>query len=77
MTCEYKEIFGKPREGIHNIRLFDLAIVDIIGTIIIGLLIAKKFNYDKYKVIGILFLMGIISHRLFCVKTTVDKLLFD
>ena len=45
--------------------------------IIGGLFIAHYFNYNKYKVIAILFLIGIISHRIFCVRTTVDKLLFD
>jgi hypothetical protein len=24
-----------------------------------------------------MFILGIISHRLFCVRTTIDKLLFD
>ena len=77
MSCKYKDFFGKPSEGVHNIRLFNLAIIDIISTIIGGLIIAKYFNYDKYKVIGILFLIGIIAHRIFCVRTTIDKLLFD
>lgn len=26
------EIAGKPREGVHAIRLFDIAVVDVIGT---------------------------------------------
>jgi hypothetical protein len=77
MPCKYKYIFGKPSEGVHSIRLFDLAVIDVIMVIIGGLFIAHYFNYNKYKVIGILFLIGIISHRLFCVRTTVDKLLFN
>ena len=77
MSCKYKDIFGKPSEGVHSIRLFNLAVVDIIMVIIGGLFIAHYFNYNKYKVIGILFLIGIISHRIFCVGTTIDKLLFD
>jgi hypothetical protein len=77
MSCKYKDIFGKPSEGVHSIRLFDLAVIDVIMVIIGGLFIAYYFNYNKYKVIGILFLIGIISHRLFCVRTTIDKLLFN
>jgi len=77
MPCKYKDIFGKPSEGVHSIRLFDLAVIDVIMVIIGGLFIANYFNYNKYKVIGILFLIGIISHRLFCVRTTIDKLLFN
>ena len=29
---EYSTIFGKPNEGIHSYRIFDLAIMDIIFT---------------------------------------------
>ena len=76
MPCKYKDIFGKPSEGVHSIRLFNIAVIDVIMVIIGGLFIAHYFNYNKYKVIAILFLIGIISHRIFCVRTTIDKLLF-
>ena len=75
--CKYKDIFGKPSEGAHQYRLFDFAIVDVIMTIIGALIISKIFKIKFYKTLIALFLIGIISHRLFCVRTTVDKLLFD
>ena len=31
---QYKDILGLPREGIHSIRVFDYAIIDIIMTFI-------------------------------------------
>ena len=31
---DYKDIFGKPGEGGHAYRIFDIAIVDVIFTII-------------------------------------------
>jgi hypothetical protein len=77
MLCKYKNIFGKPNEGVHSIRFMNLAVVDIISTIIGGFLIAKYFNLNIYLTIFTLFLLGIIAHRLFCVKTQVDKILFS
>jgi hypothetical protein len=76
--CKFKNIFGEINKGIHKYRLFNLAIVDIIVTIIIAFLLNKFiFNKKKFIVILILlFLLGIIAHRVFCVKTTIDKILF-
>ena len=31
LYCDYKHIFGKPKKGIHKYRLYDFAIVDMIG----------------------------------------------
>ena len=78
MFCEYKDIFGKVGEGVHSYRVFNIAIVDVIATIIVAYLL-KIFVFPKrsfLKLTIILFLLGIILHRLFCVKTTVDKYIF-
>lgn len=74
--CKYKNIFGAPNTGIHSYRLFGFAIVDVVGTIVIAAIISyfTKFSFT-YTVI-FAFLTGIILHRLFCVRTTVDKILF-
>ena len=74
--CKYKDFFGAPNTGLHRYRIFDLAIIDVIFTIITGYLIAKLFNISVYNTIIILFILGILMHRLFCVRTTIDKLLF-
>ena len=74
--CKYKDIFGKPNTGVHKYRLFGLAIVDVILTIIGGYLIAIIFKKSFLYTTIILFVIGIIAHRLFCVRTTIDKLLF-
>ena len=76
--CKYSKIFGESNKGLHSFRIFNLAIIDIIGTcivvLIIKLLILPKINY--FILLLIAFLLGIITHRLFCVRTTIDKLLF-
>ena len=74
--CPYKYIFGKPKEGVHQYRIFDIAIVDFLSTIAGAYLIAKFTNQDFKLVLFILFLLGIIVHHLFCVQTTIDKFLF-
>ena len=38
--CKYKDIFGKPNEGVHKHRLFNIAIVDMSFTIIAAAIIA-------------------------------------
>jgi hypothetical protein len=74
--CKYKDYFGAPNTGAHQYRIFDLAIIDVVFTIIAGYLIAKLFNMSIWNTIISLFLLGILMHRLYCVRTTIDKLLF-
>lgn len=74
--CKYKDAFGKIGTGIHSYRIFDIAILDFgvtaIVAYIITLITGVKFIYST---VG-LFVLGIFVHRLFCVRTTIDKLLF-
>lgn len=74
--CKYKNIFGEPGKGPHSYRLFGVAIVDVVLTIIAAYIISYFFKYPFIYVLLILFASGIVLHRLFCVRTTVDKLLF-
>jgi fatty acid desaturase len=74
--CPYKNALGIPGKGVHSYRLFNIAIMDvimtIIGALVISYLLGWKFGWT---LLG-LFILGIILHRLFCVRTTIDKLLF-
>lgn len=77
MLCPYKDIFGKVGEGAHSYRLFDVAIVDVILTVIGAAII--HFFMPQYKfivILAVLFITGIVMHHAFCVRTTVDKWLF-
>lgn len=74
--CKYKNLIGMPNEGIHSYRLFNLAIVDVITTIIIAIIISYFFKISFVFTCVVLFIFGIIVHRLFCVRSTIDKLLF-
>jgi len=74
--CKYNTIFGKPNEGLHSYRLFNIAVIDVFATVILAYIIHKLTKYKFIYILLILFGLGIIFHRLFCVKTTIDKLLF-
>ena len=75
--CKYKDIIGKPNTGLrHKYRLFDFAVIDISVTILAGFLLSWFFKWNLWYTLGGIFLLGVISHRIFCVRTTVDKLLF-
>ena len=75
--CEYKNILGKPGKGVHSYRIFNIAIVDVLLTILAAYLISYFLNIKFILSLIGMFILGIISHRIFCVRTTVDKLLFD
>ena len=74
--CEYKDIFGRPREGAHAYRVFDIAVVDVAATIVVAYAWSRLFGVIFWKSLVALFIIGIISHLMFCVRTTVDKLVF-
>ena len=76
MLCKYKNIFGKEGQGVHSYRFLNIAIVDVIATVIGAYIIHLYTKYKFINVLLFLFLLGIIAHRLFCVRTTIDKLLF-
>jgi hypothetical protein len=73
--CKYKDILGKPGQGVHSFRIFNIAIVDVLLTILAAYILSIFTNYKLVYTILFMFILGIISHRLFCVKTTIDKLL--
>ena len=77
MLCKYKDIFGKVGEGIHSYRIFNIAIADVLMTILAAYLINKMLpKYNFWCILLILFITGIIMHHIFCVRTTIDKILF-
>lgn len=74
--CKYKNALGVPNEGVHSYRFLGVAIVDVIMTIILAGFISYIINISFVYTSISLFILGIILHRLFCVRSTIDKLLF-
>jgi len=78
MYCKYKDFFGEVNTGIHSYRIFNIAIFDVIFTFLAAFIIHLIIpNYNYYIILFSLFILGIILHYIFCVKTTINKLLFD
>uniref|UniRef100_A0A6C0JGZ4 Uncharacterized protein n=1 Tax=viral metagenome TaxID=1070528 RepID=A0A6C0JGZ4_9ZZZZ len=75
--CPYKDIIGKPATGLRKYRIFDIAILDTVVTIMGAYFISWFFNWTFWKVLAIVFLTGIFAHRVFCVRTGLDKKLFS
>lgn len=73
--CKYKDSLGIPGQGAHT-HFMGLAWKDIVATIVAGGLLGLIFKWNILYTIICLFLLGILFHRLFCVRTTVDKWLF-
>lgn len=75
MLCSYRNALGEPNKGFHT-HIFGLAVFDLLGTSLIALLIARYSKVNFWLVFAIIFLFGILLHRLFCVNTTVNKFIF-
>ena len=84
--CKYRNIFGEPKTGLHNYRIFNIAVFDVLATLLVSVIIHQIIIVEWLKMYGIIklwmvivfmFVLGILLHQLFCVRTTVDKLLFD
>ena len=85
--CAYRNALGVPREGVHRPRMVgDIARNDVLLTVVAALLISLLFfnpsrhpgNYVRIFGVTLVTLLGlgILLHRLFCVRTTVDQWLF-
>ena len=77
--CEYKNMFGIPgmKTGFRKYRIFGIAVSDFLVTLICAILIAWYFRLPYIQTIIAIFILGVFVHRLFCVRTAVDKMLFS
>jgi hypothetical protein len=76
--AKYKNIFGEPGKhtGMRKYRIFDIAILDTMVVFIFAYILSFVDRLSFLYNVIILFILGVISHRIFCVRTTVDKFLF-
>ena len=78
ILCPYKNLLGEPNknDSLRKYRIFGISIMDVAVVIFVCYLISYFFKYSFWITLVITFLLGIIVHRLFCVRTRVDRLLF-
>lgn len=74
--CQFKNLLGEPRTGIHAIRIFDIAIADVLIVAICAYLLARWKNWNLWKTLIAVFAFGIFIHWLFCVQTKVNMMFY-
>jgi hypothetical protein len=74
--CKYRNALGVPGKGVHSLRLGGVAVADVVMTLVGAYIIAYYARASFAWTAAGLFLLGIVLHRLFCVRTTIDRLLF-
>ncbi len=78
MLCKWKNILGEPRVGVHALRapLVDLALWDIVGTLVIALLVSWRYRtVPVWGAFLALFVFATGLHLLFCVETPITSML--
>jgi hypothetical protein len=75
--CKYKNILGESgsTDGLRKYRIFGIALLDTTVVLFSAILIAWIFRLSYIKTIIAIFILGIVVHRAFCVRTAVDKLM--
>ena len=76
--CQYKDVFGAPRQGVHAARIpiVDLAFWDVLGTIILVVVLSYTLGTSLLKTAIATTVAFIFLHWLFCVDTTLTKAIF-
>lgn len=75
--CQFRNSLGRPRQGVHAFRMGGLAAADVLGTIALALML--HYFLPKWPLLlclVVVFGLGVLCHRIFCVNTTLDLLLF-
>ena len=78
MLCQYKDIFGKPHQGMHSYRIGPFAAVDLLATLVAALIIGfilKTSITQTILIFAALWVLGVIFHAVFCVSTPLTRLL--
>jgi hypothetical protein len=83
--CKYKSLLGNPGEGLRQYRVFNLAVFDIIVVFICTYfaqiilnryILPTQYNISYLLLLIFVLLLGIFCHRIFCVRTGLDIMLF-
>ena len=71
--CRYKEVFGRPNEGIHSHRFLGLAAADMLQTLLLAIVVSYVSGVCFWKVCLAVFVFAEIVHYAFCVDTAVIR----
>lgn len=84
--CQYKDIFGQPRKGVHQYRIAigstathqwsgSIALVDTVVTLIGAYILSKLLGMNYWVALLITLVVGVAAHWFFCVDTPDTRLL--
>lgn len=76
--AKYKNLFGETGKhtGMRTYRIYNIAIYDTVIVLICSFILSLIDGYPFWLNALVIFILGIIVHRAFCVRTAVDQLLF-
>jgi hypothetical protein len=74
--CKYRHALGVENKGVHSYRLLNIAVVDMVLTIVLAFFIAIRFRTSFLLIFFILLIIATLLHKLFCVNSTITKLVF-
>ena len=75
MPCPYANSLGKPGEGVH-FHAGGIAVVDLALALLAAWGLARWFGQPLWAWIAGVLATGVVAHRLFGVRTAVDRALF-
>lgn len=73
--CRYADALGVPGEGAHA-HVAGVAVLDVAATLLAAWGASRRFRVPFWQAAAALFVAGVLLHRAFCVRTTVDRLMF-
>jgi hypothetical protein len=71
-----RNLIGTVNKGVHKYKIFNIAVFDVIVTIVSAKLIAVLFKKYFICILLCLLKLSIVVHRWKGVRTTVDRYLF-
>ncbi len=80
--CKYSKIFGEPNTGVHAHRIYGFASIDIAMTLCAAYIISSLTHSPTdirafFMITMILVILAIILHKLFCVNTKLNSIIFN
>ena len=75
---KYKDAFGTAglRTGFRKYRILGVSIFDLAVVMVLCIFISWFIGYSYWITLAVILVLGVLVHRAFGVRTTVDKILF-
>lgn len=76
--AKYNQLFGEAgsRQGLRAFRILGISLMDVFVVLLFAYVFSLLNGLSFWVNSGFMFVLGILVHRMFCVRTTVDRWLF-